>query len=45
MTSDEQDVTPTVNEMGCTIGPVIVITTPPVVGEFTGPTREYESKG
>ncbi len=39
-TNDAQEVTPTIIEMGCTIGPVTVITAPPAVGEFMVPARE-----
>jgi hypothetical protein len=45
MTNDWQEVTPTANEMGCTMGPVTVMTVPPVAGEFAGPSIEYEVEG
>jgi hypothetical protein len=45
MTNDWQEVRPTANEMGCTMGPVTVMTVPPVAGEFADPSIEYEVEG
>ena len=44
-TNDWQEVKPTANAMGCTMGPVTVMTVPPVAGEFAGPSIEYEIEG
>ena len=40
MTKEAQGVAPIAMDMGCTRGPVTVITTPPAAGEFEGPARE-----